>query len=171
MDIKTTWNLTELRDFAKQFPEVVKSETIRAMNLIVARLEKEVVERTPRGVGGGAGLAGSILGETVSMGTSITGIVGTPMSYGEVIELGRRPGKKQPPVSALIPWVRSILGITSVKEQKSVAFLIARSIGIHGFKGVQMFGRAWASNQAWVQQQIYNILDRVTKKVNETGKK
>jgi len=42
---------------------------------------------------------------TISVSGNI-GTIGTPLLYGLVMEKGRRPGKKMPPVDALIPWVK-----------------------------------------------------------------
>ena len=150
----------------RQFPEVVREETDHVLDIIVPRLEKDVNEKTPKGVGGAAGLAGSIHGEVVSYGASLAGVVGTPLEYGEVVEMGRRPGKRMPPVEALIPWVRSILGITEEKEQRGVAFVIARKISIEGFEGAHMFGETWEKDKRWVQEMLYTIRDRVVKRVN-----
>jgi hypothetical protein len=170
MKIEITYNLTDLRELAKQFPDVTLEETEAVMDLVMARLEKDTIEGTPRGVGGDAGLAGNIFGETVSTGMRVRGILGTPVEYGEVIELGRRPGKAQPPIAALIPWVRSKLGITDEKEQRSVAFVIARKIGASGFSsipdGAKMFQQAWDKNEAWVQDQLTSIGGRVTRRLN-----
>ena len=167
MEIAITYNLTDLRELAHQFPDAVLAETEMVMDIIVRRLEKSVVEKTPRGVGGQAGLAGSIFGEAVVMGQRVTGTVGTPVLYGEVIELGRRPGQTPPPIAPLIPWVRSKLGIDDAKEQRSVAFAIARKIGKSGFPGVHMFQRAWAENEQWVQGQLSTIPHRVVMRLQE----
>lgn len=54
--------------------------------------------------------------------------------YAGIIEFGRRAGARQPPVSALIPWIRRKLRL-SPKEAASAAFAIAREIGRKGIKG------------------------------------
>lgn len=51
--------------------------------------------------------------------------------YSPIIEYGRRSGARQPPVAALISWVKHKLGIKD-EEARSVAFLIARAIGRRG---------------------------------------
>ncbi len=52
--------------------------------------------------------------------------------YGLVVREGRRPGI-MPPVSALVPWVMAVLGV-SQESARSVAFLVARKIGKRGTK-------------------------------------
>lgn len=166
MEPEITYNLTELRDLAKRFPGVVLEETERVMDLVVRRLEKEVVEGTPKGVGGAAGLAGSIAGEVVSSGMPVKGVVGTPMEYGIVVELGRRPGRKMPPVGPIALWAQRKLGV-SADEAKSVGFVIARSIAVHGFEGAHMFENAWDENERWVQDQLYGIAGRVVRRLEK----
>ena len=52
--------------------------------------------------------------------------------YLKVVDKGRSPGK-QPPVSKLLPWVRS-KNIQIGKTPESAAFVIAKSIGEKGIK-------------------------------------
>lgn len=55
------------------------------------------------------------------------------LAYIHVVELGRRPGGKQPPIAALLPWVRRA-GLPA-----SAAYPIARAIAIRGTRGRFMF--------------------------------
>jgi len=164
MDIDITYNQAELRELGKKYPGIVREETVAVMEMIVARLEKEVVERTPRGVGGEAGLAGSIAGEVKGRGSPVTGTVGTPLEYGEVVELGRRPGKAMPPVGPIILWARRKLGV-SEEDGEHVGFAIARKIAIEGFEGAKMFESALEDNRRWIQNMLYTIPDRVKKRI------
>jgi hypothetical protein len=141
----------------------------RAMSEAVALLERKVKEnirKAPRiGVGGAkGGLLASIHGETIQKGTPlIKGIVATQSIYGEVIEKGRRPGKKMPPEDALDRWIDKKIGTTRrsfksvdqvmayVAWKKSISFLIRRKIGQKGFPGIHMFERAWNENLPQIQ--------------------
>ncbi len=161
MEVKTLININEIQELVKKYPDVVHAETMAVMKIIVARLEKEVTEGTPAGVGGAAGLRGSIYGEVVSMaGSSVEGVVGTPLEYGEVVEMGRRPGKGFPPIAPITLWAIRKLGVAD-KEAKSVAFLIARKIAKKGFEGAHMFQKAWDKNERWVMDQLQTIPGRV----------
>ena len=167
-ELKVTYNLTALHDLARAYPGVVAEEGGKGMDRVVRRLETEVVKGTPRGVGGAAGLAGSIHGEVVSHGLPIVGVVGTPLEYGIVIEEGRRPGQRMPPVGPIALWAQRKLGVSG-KEARSVGFVIARSIGKKGFKGARMFERAWNRLERWVQDELRTIATRVAERLNRGG--
>jgi hypothetical protein len=72
--------------------------------------------------------------------------------YADVIELGRRPGAKMPPVSAIEKWLklkpiklRNRQGefIKSTESAiKSAAYAIAKSIGEKGIQGINYYGEA-----------------------------
>lgn len=58
-------------------------------------------------------------------------VVGSRVLYAAVMDEGRMPGK-MPPVSALIPWVRTKIGGKDDKEIKSIAYAVARKIAEKG---------------------------------------
>lgn len=61
--------------------------------------------------------------------------------YASVIEEGRRPGARQPPTSAILPWVRRKLGVRG-KAANGVAFVVARAIGRDGIPGKHVLAGA-----------------------------
>ncbi len=67
--------------------------------------------------------------------------------YAGVMELGRRPGAKWPPVQAMLFWVKTRLGIEDEKQAKSIAYLVGRKIHFKGIKGHFMFKRALGTLQ------------------------
>lgn len=164
MKTEINYDLGDLRKVIERFPVETLAEMDRTMDIIVRRLEAEIVGRTPAGVGGQAGLRGSIAGEVQTMGREVTGTVGTPLEYGEVVELGRRPGKAFPPVSPIALWARRKLGISEEKAV-SVGFAIARKIAIEGFEGAHMFRDAWKEVEPWAQKQLMGIGERVIRRV------
>ena len=152
-----------MQEMEKKYPEIVEQETEDVMWLIVNLLESAVIDGTPAGVGGAAGLRGSIFGEVVTIGSGIRGIIGTPVEYAEVVELGRRPGK-QPPPGALLSWVEKKLGYSST-EAKSIEYLISRKIGKKGTAGKFMFKNAWEKSSDQVYALLNTIPDRVRRKI------
>lgn len=126
---------------SRESVQIISQELHRGMETSVQELERMVRVNTPRGVGIGAGLRGSIAGEVRGRGFDVQGVVGTPLVYGPVVELGRRPGQKAPPPGALDLWVQRILGVPP-EEVKRAAFLIGRAIGRRGIPGRFMFKRA-----------------------------
>jgi len=67
--------------------------------------------------------------------------------YAGVMELGRRPGKKFPPLQAMLFWVKTKLHIEDEKQARSVAFLVGRKIVKKGIAGHFMFQRALGTLQ------------------------
>jgi len=119
-------------------------------------LEGKVKERTPQGVFGmQGGLRSTIFGEVVQHGTAISGIVGHGSKYGDVIEYGRRPGKKMPPAGSMLRWVEIKTGLSGKPAQR-VEFLIRRKIGKVGFPGVHMFENTFKESQG----KMTEIFDR-----------
>jgi hypothetical protein len=165
MDTSLTLDSTEIDHMAEKYPDVFVDETTKVLRLVTGRLESEVTRRTPRGVFGSSGLAGSIFGEVVPRGLAVSGMVGTPSPYGEVVETGRRPGK-MPPIAPLALWAERKLGV-SPEESTEVGFLIARKIARKGTSGAHMFERAWreGENYRWVMNMMNTIPARVARRI------
>lgn len=153
-----------LVDLARRYPEIVREESRAVLRVIEQRVESRVVALTPRGVGGQAGLAGSIHGEVVETGGKTLAEIGTPLEYGEVVELGRRPGQRQPPVDPIALWAMRKLGV-SAEEAHSVGFVIARKIGREGFPGAHMFQQTIDELDGWIMGQLKLIPRRVQRRI------
>lgn len=134
---------------------VVSNAMQRALTETLALLEREVKKRTPEGVGGAkGGLRATIHGKQSKSLFGLSGQVLHQSKYGDVIELGRRPGKAPPP-KFLLKWVEVKLGLKG-KEAVSAAFAISKKIGKRGYspkgnvgkKGARMFEKALAKNEA-----------------------
>lgn len=80
------------------------------------------------------------------------GASGSASKYANVIEQGRRPNSKPPPTSAIMDWMKQkpirLRGPkggfvkSTESEMRKVAYLIARSIGVHGIEGIHYFQEA-----------------------------
>ena len=84
--------------------------------------------------------------------------VGYSASYAYIVEFGRKIGT-MPPVSALIPWVKKKLRINKPKQQKQVAFLIARSIMQNGIKPKPFFYPAYENAIKGISGRIINAVN------------
>ena len=85
--------------------------------------------------------------------------VGYSASYAYIVEFGRKIGT-MPPVSALIPWVKKKLRINKPKQQKQVAFLIARSIMQNGIKPKPFFYPAYEKAIKGISGRIINAVNK-----------
>jgi hypothetical protein len=153
----------DLKRVAEDFPDIWREEAKTTLTLIAARYESEIVQRTPAGVGGSAGLRGSIAADApkVSM-TGASVAVGSPLEYAEPVEYGRKPGK-QPPVEPLALWARRKLGIPK-EEADGVGFAIARRIALKGTDGAFMFRDAWKAIEGWADGEADKLPNRIAEK-------
>lgn len=153
----------DLKRVAREFPDIFQEEAKKTLTIVAARYESEIVQRTPAGVGGSAGLRGSIAADapTVSMaGASVS--VGSPLEYAEPVEFGRKPGK-QPPMGPLALWARRKLGVPK-DEADGVGFAIARKIALKGTEGAFMFRDAWKAIEGWADGEADKLPNRIAEK-------
>ncbi len=151
-----------INNLAALYPDAVADEIYATMELSVAAFEQAVKIETPVNLGT---LRGSIASEITGTPVDMTGTVMTPSPYGWPVERGRQPGKMPPP-DAIELWVIRKLGIQP-PESKSVAFLIARSIGRKGTKGAAMFHKGFEAAYPHVVKLWQGLPDRVVKRVGE----
>lgn len=160
----------ELQGFDEQIAKIDGAEAIitRIFNPLMAKsaihVEGEVKERTPVGVSGDA--RRSIKSETIPMSSGpilIRSKVGSKIKGPQMptIEHGRKAGARMPPPTALSLWVQRVLGITG-PQIKRVAFVVARSIGRRGIKGVHMFREGWKAGKPVVNRYMQQGLAEVT---------
>ena len=154
--------------FPKEFASVVKEEFTKAMLESVKGLETEVAQGTPVGVGLGGHLRTAIRGEVLTHLRGVVAVTGASAKYGDIIEIGRRPGPiSKEGVASIMLWVRrklrpDVLAVERLTRRatkrittkgkrggnpreraiKSVTFLVARKIREKGFKGKFMFQKA-----------------------------
>jgi len=144
---------------AKGSETVVNEELSAAMHASTQVLRGAIIPKTPVFMGPlRQGTQASVTGTA----RSIEGRVFNPSSYGMVVELGRTPGKRQPPSSALELWVRRKLGVPE-NRVKSVAFLVARKIGKQGTKAIKMFETSFNESKGTINR----LFDRAAARIVE----
>lgn len=140
--------VAELSAAWERAPGIVETEFFRASTEATLLLERETRERTPRGVGGGAGLSGSFSARPPrAAGDIVVAEMGTALDYAAPVELGTRP--HFPPVAPIEDWVRHKLDVPA-EDAAGVAYLIARKISRTGTEGAFMVRDAFAANRAQV---------------------
>lgn len=155
-------NLPELIQLWESAPELTQQELTRSITEAVYLLEREVIERTPEGIGGTAGLRGSIAAVPPSLSLDtpgeVIGLVVGSAPHTLPIEMGTKPHFV--PIQPLQDWVEYKLGLEGA-EAKSVAFAISRKISKHGTKGKFMFRDAFNANERQVQEIIAAAVPRI----------
>lgn len=133
--------------FDKNLRDQVVDRMLRStMNEAVSLVHREVALRTPRGYGVSAGLLGSIGTDVRGSGVDLQGIVGTPIKYAPVRELGRGGSTRWPDMEALENWVGRKTGKTGT-ERRRIAYRIAIRIMRSGYKGAFFFKAAFEASQ------------------------
>ena len=127
-------------------PRMAERELLVAATEATQLVEREVKENIPRGATGLT--AQSVTSDAFSTPAGVLGVVGSAMPSALWLEVGTKP--HMPPVEALVPWVKAVLGIADAKEAKSVAFLVARKIKARGTAAQKPFERALQASEAQI---------------------
>lgn len=140
-------------------PAVVREELEAAVTEADLLLAREVAERAPVGAGGAAGLKGSIFHVEEINDARVVGLVSTSVAHAVPVELGTRP--HFPPLEPLIDWVKAKFGISSEKEARGAAFLVARKISRKGTQAQRPFGLTFQA----LEGQVAAIFDRAAARI------
>jgi hypothetical protein len=154
-------DLRRLEDAFRLAPEMAQREMRGFITETTADLQSEVVRYTPKTHGT---LRQSIIGNVTSLagGIGVQGVVGSPLSYVQAVELGTRP--HMPPVEPLIDWVRQKFGLNG-KEAISAAWRVARGIARHGTPAAGMFHFAWRDNKSQVAEKFAATVRRIASQI------
>ena len=137
-------------------PEMTRRELLAAMTQSTLLVEREVKEGIPRGATGLT--AASISSDAFSTPAGVLGVVASSQPSAMFVELGTKP--HMPPVSALIPWVRAVLGVDA-KRAPRVAFLVARKIARKGTVAQRPFALALARTEGQVLRMFESAAGRI----------
>lgn len=152
-NLELTWGRVHSEETLQRLaevPDVYARHAMAAMLEASLLLEREVKDRAPTGVGGAAGLRGSIAAMTPFMdGDTLSGGVSTSSPYVEPVELGSKP--HFPPIRPLMDWVKAKLNEKDPKEAYGIALCIARKISWHGTEGKFFFKAALENSQSKVE--------------------
>ena len=128
----------------RELPEVAERELLATMTAATLLAQREVMERTPRVTGL---TARSITSDAYRTPLGVEGTVSSSQISMVAVELGTKA--HMPPVEALVPWVRAVLGVAP-KDAKRVAWLVARKIARRGTKAQAPMGRTMAEIEGQV---------------------
>lgn len=165
MQVSVEHNVPELISWLNEAEDIALDELSAGVWEAELLFERVVKEGTPVGVGGGAGLRGSIAAHLPRrVDNGVIGLVGTSAIHALPVELGTKP--HFPPIAPLELWVQKKLGIEG-PEAKGVAFAIAKTIAKRGTKGVKMFEKAFNSTEGSMQQILTDAVRRIADRLSE----
>lgn len=156
--------LSEQIDLLSSYEELSNRELLSAMNKSVAKVEQNVLPFVPVDRGRLRGSIGSDVREISSL--SITGRIGSSLrdeEYPKVMEFGREPGKKFPPMEPITAWVRRVIlrGETDEAKIRSVAFLVARKIAKEGIKAREFLKQGFEKSIDDVKDYFAEALENI----------
>ena len=130
-----------------------RAELSKLVRWVTVAAWGEVAQRTP--VGATQAARGNYGVEMRGVGGSRPrGAVVNPIIYLDVLEDGRRKGRRPPPAQALVAWVGTKLGVESGPKRMRVAYLVARSIGREGTEGAHMIEEGWRVTKRQVKPRL-----------------
>ncbi|WP_238947531.1 hypothetical protein [Vandammella animalimorsus] len=129
----------------REAPEQTRQILEATMHQVTLLVQREAQENMPRASGLTAASIGS---EVHSTPAGVLGVVGSASPVAAFVELGTKP--HMPPIDAIQPWVKAVLGIAEPKENRRVAYLVARKIAAHGTEAKRPLGRAAEAMQPQV---------------------
>ena len=149
----------------EEIPRHLQQVMTDAMEQSLLLVKGQVVVGTPTNVGT---LRASISHEIISAFPNLVGRVGSPQPYAIVIEKGRAPGSRMPPVDAIKLWVIRKLQLPP-EEVEGAAWAIAKHIAKHGFstkgdvgpKGARMFEKGMEASEP----HVVTIFDKAIKRM------
>lgn len=149
-----------------QLEAILAEELNVAMESSLQLLEGQVVARTPVDTGA---LRDSINHGIDAPFPNLLGYVGSPRDpYARVIEYGRTPGSRPPPVDAIRLWVERKLNVPE-EEVLGVAWLIAQHIGLYGFttipEGARMFEESTETSAPFINQIFRNAVQKTANRL------
>lgn len=148
-------SLTALARGMEQAPEATRRELLGTMTQATLLVEREAKERTSKVTGM---TAASISSDAFSTPVGVIGMVGSSQPTLAFLELGTKP--HMPPVEALVPWVRAVLGVPA-KRERSVAFLVARKIARKGTEPKRPLANAIVATEGQVLRMFEDAAGRV----------
>ncbi|MEN5179203.1 hypothetical protein ABE501_05400 [Comamonas testosteroni] len=129
----------------REAPEATQQIVEATMHQATLLLQRETQENIPRVTGI---TAGSFVPDVFTTPAGVLGVVSSSQPSAVFLELGTKP--HMPPVAAMEPWVRAVLGIREPKEVKRVAFLVARKIAKHGTEPQRPLERATLATEGQI---------------------
>ncbi|GJM12790.1 MAG: hypothetical protein DHS20C12_11930 [Pseudohongiella sp.] len=166
MELRVEHNVPEIVQWLEQASQDSITELLAGVTQAQLLYERHAKEGTPVGVGGGAGLRGSIASSQPQvLAEGVIGLVGTSLAHALPVELGTKP--HFPPIAPLELWVQKKLGIES-DQAKSVAWAIAKTIAKKGTKGQRMFGKAFEQTQGQMEQILTEAVRRLADRMNKS---
>lgn len=136
--------------------KIVMDETRKAISRAVIQIEGDAKRIVPTDT---HTLQRSLTHQVTSTANSVTGRVGTNLTYALAVEEGRRAGAAMPPSGSLTGWMAR-KGIDARFE-----FVVRRAIGRRGIRARPYLKPAFVKNRAAISREMDQVLRRVSQRL------
>lgn len=174
-------NRAEVTAAVRKWPDVFQDEITLALSIMGDVVKAHVVARTPVYLGALAGGVYVTDPSPTPQGWHVG--VGDDSPYGEVIEKGRSPNSKPPPLRAIIEWVwlhRRYWPDANIETEEDcvgIALRVRAKIGKRGFssapdgpgKGWGMYEKARVSSRGECELVLAAARNRIESRLNSMG--
>ncbi len=154
----------------EQEPFISQRELSTAMTQSTTLIEANVLPLAPVDRGRLRSGIGSVVTDMGML--NIVGKVGVSLKdeiYPSVMEFGREKGGKMPPIEAIQPWVHRVIRPPE-DEERSIAFLVARSIAKNGIKPREYMKKGWKKSEELVKKYFGQAMARITEALSNGRK-
>jgi len=150
--------IKSLRQVGRELSGAPMEQAMRECTLLVLRdARKNVTVNTGQ-------LRASIMADVRAGDNVVTGVVGSNVVHAPCIELGTRP--HWPPIEPILRWVHLKLR-PGRKQEKAVAFLVARKIAREGTAPRPYLQPAFDANQDAIEDKIGKVVSEIVARGNE----
>jgi len=138
------------------------------LNKILEKYKNTIVAELKNRIGSDGKIATGDLQKSISGIVEGQSISITASYYWYVVNYGRTPGKKMPPIRPIMDWMK-VKGIETYKQNKkkgnrTLAWVIAKKIGEEGIQGTNFF---WETINSIVPLITKDIEDSYLKDIND----
>lgn len=154
--------ISELVDGSGPLWDIVNRHVQAALDTI----EERVAVRTPVGATGNLRAAWGTVPPQIKGQGIIIGEVVNPVSYGPVVEEGRKPGTFPPVDAGLKLWVKRKLGVPDA-QVTSVSYAIAKSIEANGTRAASMLRDGWDDALPTVDSELSAMLAEIVAELGD----
>lgn len=159
-------DFAQLADYWRRAPDITRTVLMRGMTVIDLDLQVALKRDLPKGVGGNAGLQGSVTTEEHALADNVIGMVYSALPQAEFIETGTKPHPVNAEgIQALADWVQAKFNERDEDAAMSIAHAIAWKIRRKGTPAKPVWQRTWDAKQPRIRAVFDGAMRRIAQEL------